>query len=145
MIVRDKYIVATGYNGAPQYQPNCQTVGYCYRERHGIASGTSLELCRAVGSHAESNAVALAARNGFATNGATIYVTGHDFICNQCRAQIANAGIARVLLKRKSDDVVVEYVPSRDWTVHPIDELERLDEGGGGTVAEQEPGGERPQ
>src|SRR4030042_2779829 len=65
VIVREKYIVATGYNGAPQHQPNCQEVGYCYREKHQIKSGNQLERCRAVGSNAESNAIALAARNGF--------------------------------------------------------------------------------
>ncbi len=122
VIVRDKYIVATGYNGAPQHQRNCQEIGFCYRERHKIPSGTKLELCRAVGAHAESNAIALAARNGFSTHKAIIYVTGHDVICNQCRALIANSGIERVLLKRRSDGKVVEFIPSRDWTVHPIDQ-----------------------
>ena len=122
VLVRDKYIVSTGYNGAPQYQPHCQEIGYCYRDRHNIESGNQLERCRAVGSHAESNAIALAARNGFSTNGATMYVIGHDYICNQCRGLIANAGIRRVMLQRKEDGEVVEYIPEKDWTTHPIDE-----------------------
>lgn len=122
VIVRDKYIVATGYNGSPQYQRNCQEIGFCYREKNKIPSGTQLERCRAVGSHAESNAIALAARNGFSTQKASIYVTGHDIICNQCRALIANAGIEKVVQKRRTDGKIVEYVPSRDWTVHPVDQ-----------------------
>ena len=80
VLVRDKYIVSTGENGAPQYQPHCQEIGYCYRDRHNIESGNQLERCRVVGSHAESNAIALAARNGFSTNGARMYVIGHDYI-----------------------------------------------------------------
>lgn len=122
VIARDKYIVSTGYNGAPQYQPNCFDLGNCYRNRYHIISGNQLERCRAVGSHAESNTIALAARNGFATNGATMYVVGHNYICNQCRALIANAGIQRVVLLRKTDGEVIEYVPERDWLVHPVDE-----------------------
>jgi len=120
VIVKDKVIVATGYNGAPTYQPNCLEIGYCYRDRHKIKSGTQLERCRAVGSHAESNAVVLAARNGQSTSGGTIYVVGHRFICNQCKAIIANAKINRVVQRYLNGDVE-EIVPSRDWTVHPVD------------------------
>ena len=125
VIVREKDIISTGYNGAPQYQSNCIQIGSCYRDVHNIPSGTNLELCRAVGSHAESNAIALAARNGHSTAGTTIYIIGHYFICNQCKAQIANAGINRVVLKRK-DDIIVEYWPKKDWTVHPIDKEMQL-------------------
>ena len=120
VIVRDNSIISTGYNGAPTYQPNCLEIGYCYRDRYNIPSGTSLELCRAVGSHAESNAVVLAARNGQSTAGTTIYVVGHRLICNQCKAIIANAGIVRVV-QRKLNGTVKEMLPARDWTVHPID------------------------
>ena len=120
VIVRDKDIIATGYNGAPTHQPNCQEIGFCYRDKNSIKSGTQLELCRAVGSHAESNAVSLAARNGHTTRGATIYISGHKMICNQCKAIIANALIERVVFK-KGNGEVVEYFPARDWTIHPID------------------------
>jgi deoxycytidylate deaminase len=60
VIVKDKEIVSTGYNGAPFYQPNCQEIGYCYRKKHQIKSGTNLELCRASGAHGEANAVTFA-------------------------------------------------------------------------------------
>jgi len=130
VIVRDKDIISTGYNGAPKYQKNCLEIGWCYRDRNGIPSGTQLERCRAVGSHAESNAIALAARNGHATSGTTIYVVGHDAICNQCKAQIANAEIQRVVLKKRNGEIQ-EFFPARDWTVHPVDQgaPEELDEG----------------
>ncbi len=120
VIVRDKVIVSTGYNGAPTNQPNCMEIGYCYRDRHQIKSGTQLERCRAVGSHAESNAVVLAARNGQATAGATIYVVGHQFICDQCKAIIANARIERLVM-RKPDRQIEIVEPSVDWKVHPVD------------------------
>lgn len=120
VIVRDKDIISTGYNGAPKYQKNCLEIGSCYRDVHQIPSGTQLERCRAVGSHAESNAIALAARNGHSTSDTTIFIVGHYFICNQCKAQIANAGITRVVLRRK-DGVREEFFPHRDWTIHPVD------------------------
>lgn len=122
VIVRDKDIISTGYNGAPRYQPNCQEIGWCYRNTHSIVSGTQLERCRAVGSHAESNAIALAARNGHSTKESTIYVSGHNVICHQCKAIIANANIIRVLVL-KHDGTMEEYYPQKDWQIHPIDQI----------------------
>jgi len=121
VIVLDKDMISTGYNGAPKFQKNCLELGWCYRDQNQISSGTQLEKCRAVGSHAESNAIALAARNGHATRGTTIYIVGHDFICNQCKAQIANAEIQRVVLRNKKN-AILEFIPAKDWTVHPIDQ-----------------------
>lgn len=122
IIVNNKDIISTGYNGAPQYQKNCIEIGYCYRDRHNITSGTQLERCRAVGSHAESNAISLAARNGHSTRGTTMYIHGHHTICNQCKANISNAGIKRVLLKSQEGEIK-EYHPEKDWVIHPIDIL----------------------
>lgn len=120
VIVRNKDIISTGYNGSPQYQKNCLEIGFCYRNKNGIKSGTQLERCRAVGSHAESNAISLAARNGHSTDNSTIYIVGHSLVCNQCKAQIANANITRVILL-KPDGQLVEYSPAKDWDTHPID------------------------
>ncbi len=120
VIVQDKDIISTGYNGAPTHQRNCLEIGNCYRNINNITSGTQLERCRAVGSHAESNAISLAARNGNSTRGATIYIVGHYFCCNQCRALIANAGISRVVLEDPKG-VRSEFIPENDWRVHPID------------------------
>ena len=121
VIVSDKDIISTGYNGAPQYQKNCLEIGKCYRNENNIKSGTQLEKCRAVGSHAESNALSLAARNGNSTNNAIMYVVGHSTICNQCKALIANANIKRVV-QLKPDGNIQEYYPEKDWIIHPIDE-----------------------
>ncbi len=121
VIAKDKDIISTGYNGAPQYQKNCLEIGFCYRNKNNIPSGTQLERCRAVGSHAESNAISLAARNGHSTSDSTIYITGHSVVCNQCKALIANANIRRVVLLTPKNELF-EFIPSRDWTVHPVDE-----------------------
>ncbi len=120
VIVRNKDIISTGYNGAPQYQRNCLEIGFCYRDKHQIKSGTQLERCRAVGSHAESNAISLAARNGHSTDNSFIYIVGHNVVCNQCRALIANANIVKVI-QLKSDNSVAVYRPQIDWNIHPID------------------------
>jgi dCMP deaminase len=121
VIAKDKAIISTGYNGSPKYQRSCQDIGFCYRDLNKIESGTRLETCRAVGSHAESNAIALAARNGAATSDATIYITGHSMVCNQCKAILANAGITRVVLEKPTGEII-EYFPIKDWTIHPIDQ-----------------------
>jgi dCMP deaminase len=121
VIVRNgKFVVSTGYNGAPSHQKNCSEIGSCYRQEHNIKSGTSLELCRACGSHAESNAVAIAARLGHSTEGTTMYVHGKSFICTQCKAIIANAGVSKVILR---DDIgtVHRFEPEKDWVDHDID------------------------
>jgi len=121
VIVRDgKYVVSMGYNGAPQHQRNCQEIGFCFRERNDLHGLENLERCRAIGSHAESNAIAIAARLGQRTEDTTIYVVGHDTICVQCRAQIANAGISKVV-HELSDGSRRVYIPSRDWIVHEVD------------------------
>lgn len=123
VIVKNKEIISTGYNGAPTYQPNCQEIGYCYREKNHIKSGTNLELCRACGAHGEANAVTLAAKNGHSTRDSTIYIVGHRFICNNCKAVISNAGIIRVVF-RTLDGKILEFYPEKDWTIHPIDSNE---------------------
>lgn len=121
VIVRDKDIISTGYNGAPQYQKNCLELNNCYRNDNTITSGTQLERCRAVGSHAESNAISLAARNGHSTNEAVIYIVGHRMICNQCKALIANANIRKVILLTPSGEKKIFY-PESDWLTHPVDQ-----------------------
>lgn len=121
VIVQDKDIISTGYNGAPSFQKNCLEIGYCYRDRHNIKSGTNLELCRAVGSHAESNAIVLAAKNGHSTSNGTMYLYGHTMICNQCKAIISNANIKKVIQKAPDGKVKIFY-PKKDFTIHPIDQ-----------------------
>lgn len=93
VIVRDKRILTTGYNGAPQGITPCVERGECMRIKMGIESGTRAELCYAV--HAEQNALIQAARMGVSVHGATLYVTYSP--CVICAKLIINAGIARVV------------------------------------------------
>lgn len=94
IIVREKHILATGYNGAPAGCKHCLEVG-CIREQMNIPSGQRHELCRA--SHAEQNAIVQAARHGVSIDGATIYVTAQP--CVICTKLIINAGITTVIYK----------------------------------------------
>ncbi len=93
VLVRDKHILSTGYNGAPRGLAHCAELGGCYREMHGIPSGQRHEVCR--GAHAEQNAIAQAARFGVETDGATLYITNHP--CVICAKILINAGIARIV------------------------------------------------
>ncbi len=93
VIVRDKRIIATGYNGAPSGVLSCEEKGYCIRDRLSIASGTRQEICYAT--HAEQNALVQASKLGISVDGATIYVTHQP--CIICAKLIINAGIKRVV------------------------------------------------
>ena len=73
VIVKNKRIVTTGYNGAPAGIKTCVERGECLRKKIGIASGTHAELCYAV--HAEQNAIIQAAKLGSSIEGATLYCT----------------------------------------------------------------------
>ncbi len=90
VMVRDRHVLATGYNGSPAGAPHCLDVG-CARE--GIPSGERLDLCRA--SHAEANAVCQAAHFGEALSGATAYVTIRP--CAGCMRLLIQAGVKRVV------------------------------------------------
>jgi len=92
VIVRDRQIISTGYNGAPKGVPHCAEVG-CLREKLRIPSGERHEICR--GAHAEINAIAQAAATGSTTAGADLYCTHEP--CSFCTKAMINAGIRRVL------------------------------------------------
>ncbi|NLN46255.1 MAG: dCMP deaminase family protein [Clostridiaceae bacterium] len=94
LIVRDRRIVSTGYNGAPSGGPHCDEVG-CLRQQLGVPSGERHELCRAI--HAEQNALIQAARYGSVVQGGTIYVTCQP--CSLCAKMLINAGIVRIVYK----------------------------------------------
>lgn len=93
VIVKDKRIVATGYNGAPAGVKNCLERGECLRDKLKIESGTRAEMCYSV--HAEQNAIVQAARLGISIDGATIYVTHQP--CTTCTKFIINSGIKRIV------------------------------------------------
>ena len=93
IIVRNKRIITTGYNGAPSGIKSCKEKGECLRQKLGIASGTRHELCYAI--HAEQNAIIQAAKLGVSIDGATLYCTHQP--CVICSKMIVNAGIVRVV------------------------------------------------
>ena len=96
IIVKEKHIIATGYNGAPKGLPHCEELGGCLREKLEIPSGERHELCRAL--HAEQNAIIQAATLGQSIEGATIYITHQP--CIICAKMIINAGISRIVIRR---------------------------------------------
>ncbi len=89
VIVKNKRILTTGYNGAPAGIRTCVERGECMRKRQGIASGTRHELCYAI--HAEQNAIIQAAKLGVSIQDATLYCTHQP--CVICAKMIVNAGI----------------------------------------------------
>ena len=95
VIVKDKRILTTGYNGAPSGVVSCAERGECLRRKLDIPSGTRHELCYAV--HAEQNAIAQAAKLGISVEGATLYCTHQP--CIICAKMIINSGINRVVFK----------------------------------------------
>ncbi|MDY6795690.1 MAG: cytidine/deoxycytidylate deaminase family protein [Actinomycetota bacterium] len=103
IIVLEKRIVSTGYNGAPSGLPHCEEVG-CVREIHGVASGERHELCR--GLHAEQNAIIQAAMHGTAVRGGTVYCTHKP--CNLCTKMLINAGIKRVYFSEGYTDAMAD-------------------------------------
>jgi dCMP deaminase len=100
VIVKNKRILTTGYNGAPTGLAHCEDLGGCLRDKLHIPSGERQELSRAV--HAEQNAIIQAARYGISIDGATIYVTNHP--CFICAKQLINAGIKRIVYKEGYPD-----------------------------------------
>ena len=100
VIVRDKRIMTTGYNGAPAGMKTCKERGYCLRRRMNIPSGTRAEVCYAI--HAEQNAIIQAAKLGVCIEGATLYCTHQP--CSVCAKMIVNAGIKRVVYEQGYPD-----------------------------------------
>jgi dCMP deaminase len=90
--VREKHILATGYNGAPRGLRHCSEVG-CLRERKGVPSGERHELCR--GLHAEMNVLLQAALHGIPIAGSTLYSTTYP--CSLCAKMLINGEIVRIV------------------------------------------------
>jgi len=103
ILVKDKKILATGYNGAPSRLAHCLDIG-CLREQMGIPSGERVELCR--GLHAEQNAIIQAAYHGVKIQGATLYTTLHP--CIICSKMIINAGIEKIVFEEGYTDKLSE-------------------------------------
>lgn len=99
LIVKDKRILATGYNGAPTGCRHCIDIG-CMRQEMNIPSGQRHELCRAI--HAEQNAIIQAAYSGTSVKDGTLYVTHQP--CVLCAKMVINAGIRKVVFRGEYPD-----------------------------------------
>lgn len=120
IIVKDRHIIATGYNGAPRGIPHCDEKGGCYRQQHNVPSGQRHELCRAL--HAEQNAIIQAATLGQSIEGATIYITHQP--CVICAKMIINAGIKRIIVKEGyPDELAVEILQEAGIKVVKLQEV----------------------
>ena len=117
VLVKDKQILSTGYNGPPMGFPHCEHLFIlpvdkellpldvpqytCPRKRVGFKSGEGLEYCPA--SHAELNAIVSAARNGISVKGATLYLNFDTSPCRECAKAIVNSGIVEAVVKSDAD------------------------------------------
>ncbi|HNX90350.1 MAG TPA: cytidine/deoxycytidylate deaminase family protein [Candidatus Omnitrophota bacterium] len=97
--VKNKQILATGYNGAPSGIEHCEVTG-CIRQKLEIPSGERHELCRAL--HAEQNALLQAARHGVSLQDATMYITTQP--CSICAKMMINAGIKKIVFDGEYPD-----------------------------------------
>ena len=114
VLVRDKRLLATGYNGAPRGTAHCLDVG-CLRAQLGIPSGERQELCRAI--HAEQNAIIQAAVHGVAIEGATLYTTLHP--CILCAKMLINCGVREIhYLEGYPDELSREMLAEAGVSVH---------------------------
>ena len=119
VLVKEKRILCTGYNGAPTNIPHCSETG-CLRKKMNVPSGEKHELCRGV--HAEQNAII----QGDYTRmqGSTLYLAGYDpkieqvdfrEPCSMCKRAILNAGITEVVCRTDFDSY--EVIPVKRWTI----------------------------
>lgn len=99
VLVGNKRILATGYNGAPKGIVHCSERG-CLRDAHAVPSGQRHELCR--GLHAEMNAILQAAQHGIKVSGATLYSTTYP--CSLCAKMLINCDVARVVTESDYPD-----------------------------------------
>jgi len=118
ILVKDKHILSTGYNGAPNGMKHCDEAGGCLREKLKVPSGERHELCR--GLHAEQNAIIQAAVQGASIAGATLYCTTAP--CSICAKMLINAGIAKVVYQGNYPDAkAMEYFEEAGVIVEKYD------------------------
>jgi dCMP deaminase len=117
VIVEDKRILTSGYNGAPKGLKHCEETG-CMREQQNVPSGTRHELCRGV--HAEQNAIIQAAVFGVSVKGSTMYITNYP--CSVCAKLILNAGLSEVVYEGEyEDDLAIELLTEGNITVRKFE------------------------
>ncbi len=99
VLVKNKRILSTGYNGAPPEMAHCLDIG-CIRDKLKIPSGTRAEICRAV--HAEQNAIVQCAVYGVSSRNSTLYVTHQP--CTICTKILIAAGVKRIIFEKSYPD-----------------------------------------
>ena len=106
VLVRDKRMITTGYNGVPTGLAHCLDIG-CLREKRGVPSGERHELCR--GLHAEQNAIIQAALYGVSLEGTTLYCTNQP--CSICSKMLINVRIEKIIYKSGyADELAIEML-----------------------------------
>ena len=100
ILVSDRRILSTGYNGAPKDLKHCAELGGCYREQMKVPSGERQELCRAL--HAEQNAIIQAAVHGVKLENVTAYCT--TMPCVTCAKMLINADVKRIVYEADYPD-----------------------------------------
>jgi len=119
VIVKNKRILATGYNGAPSGVRHCMETG-CLREQLNVASGERHELCRGI--HAEQNAIIQAAYHGVSIKDATLFCT--NLPCSICAKMIINAGITKIYyLSGYADQLSVDMLAEAGIDVKKMEKL----------------------
>ncbi|MDW7671944.1 MAG: cytidine/deoxycytidylate deaminase family protein [Bacillota bacterium] len=103
VLVKDRRILASGYNGAPSGMSHCAETG-CLRQQLNIPSGKQHEMCR--GLHAEQNAIIQAALHGTSIKDSLLYVTHQP--CVICAKMMINAGVKTVIMKGSYPDALAE-------------------------------------
>ncbi|HEY3276528.1 MAG TPA: cytidine/deoxycytidylate deaminase family protein [Syntrophorhabdaceae bacterium] len=123
LIVKDKRILSTGYNGAPMGLRHCTESG-CLRERLNVAAGERHELCR--GLHAEQNAIIQAAYHGASIKDAQLYTT--HLPCSICTKMVINAGITTIFyIDGYPDELAADMVKESGILVQKVQLQEKAD------------------
>jgi dCMP deaminase len=118
VLVHEKRILTTGYNGAPSGLKHCEEVG-CLRERLNVPSGHRHELCR--GLHAEMNALLQAAIHGISVSGAALYCT--DSPCSLCAKMLINVGVESIYIDGEyPDELAAEFLKDAGVTIYRLNE-----------------------
>lgn len=112
VLVKEKRIISTGYNGVPENIEHCRVCA-----RANVPSGQRSELCRAA--HAEQNAINFAARFGIAIDGAMLYTTHYP--CSWCAKSIVNSGIKRVVYSNPYPDELTKEILQNIEVIHDTD------------------------
>lgn len=122
VIVKDKRIITTGYNGAPSGIKSCKEKQECLRQKLNIKSGTQHEISYAV--HAEQNAIIQAAKLGISVQDATLYCTHQP--CSICAKMIINSGIKRIVYKHGyPDEFSLSMIDEAKVCIEKFSDLEK--------------------